>query len=48
MPLQPATSLGAVESLAEYRADVDPKVNPSLVRFSIGVEELEVGRLINH
>ncbi|XP_006464027.1 hypothetical protein AGABI2DRAFT_194632 [Agaricus bisporus var. bisporus H97] len=37
----PATSLGAVESLVEYRADTDSRVNPKLVRFSIGVEELE-------
>ncbi|KAG7097068.1 hypothetical protein E1B28_004455 [Marasmius oreades] len=37
----PATSLGGVESLIEYRARADPQENPLLVRVSVGVEDLE-------
>lgn len=37
----PATSLGGVESLVEYRLRADPKENPKLVRLSIGIEEVE-------
>ncbi|KAL0070853.1 hypothetical protein AAF712_002074, partial [Marasmius tenuissimus] len=37
----PATSLGGVESLIEYRARADPNESPVLVRISIGVEDLE-------
>ncbi|KAJ6539250.1 cystathionine gamma-synthase [Mycena capillaripes] len=37
----PATSLGGVESLAEYRFSWDPTSNPKAVRISIGVEDLE-------
>ncbi|KAF8447887.1 Cys/Met metabolism PLP-dependent enzyme-domain-containing protein [Boletus edulis BED1] len=40
----PATSLGGVESLVEHRIKADPKENPLLVRFSIGVEEVEESR----
>jgi len=37
----PATSLGGVESLVEYRASWDPTSDPRAVRLSIGVEDLE-------
>ncbi|KAJ7179897.1 Cys/Met metabolism PLP-dependent enzyme-domain-containing protein [Mycena crocata] len=37
----PATSLGGVESLAEYRYSWDPTFDPRAVRISIGVEDLE-------
>ncbi|KAJ7667925.1 Cys/Met metabolism PLP-dependent enzyme-domain-containing protein [Mycena polygramma] len=37
----PATSLGGVESLAEYRFSWDPTSNPTAVRISIGVEDVE-------
>jgi len=37
----PATSLGGVESLLEYRYAVDSRSDPRLVRISVGVEELE-------
>ncbi|KAJ7781343.1 pyridoxal phosphate-dependent transferase [Mycena metata] len=37
----PATSLGGVESLAEYRYSWDPTSNPRAVRISIGVEDLD-------
>ena len=40
--IQPATSLGGVESLIEHRQGTDPDTDPRLVRLSIGVEELEV------
>ncbi|KAJ7234677.1 Cys/Met metabolism PLP-dependent enzyme-domain-containing protein [Mycena rebaudengoi] len=36
-----ATSLGGVESLAEYRHSWDPTSDPRAVRVSIGVEDLE-------
>lgn len=36
-----ATSLGGVESLIEWRAMTDPKVDKRLLRVSIGVEGLE-------
>jgi cystathionine gamma-synthase len=36
-----ATSLGGVESLVEWRAMSDDKVDRRLVRFSIGVEDVE-------
>ncbi|KAJ7638721.1 pyridoxal phosphate-dependent transferase [Roridomyces roridus] len=36
----PATSLGGVESLVEYRASWDPTSDPRAVRLSIGVEDL--------
>ena len=41
-PLQPATSLGGVESLIEQRVHSDPGADPRLIRISVGVEELEV------
>ncbi|KAJ6599160.1 Cys/Met metabolism PLP-dependent enzyme-domain-containing protein [Mycena vulgaris] len=37
----PATSLGGVESLAEYRYSWDPSFDPRAVRISIGVEDLD-------
>lgn len=37
----PATSLGGVESLIEHRYQCDSRVDPRLIRLSIGVEELE-------
>ncbi|MEM6253573.1 MAG: PLP-dependent aspartate aminotransferase family protein [Cyanobacteria bacterium P01_D01_bin.156] len=40
----PATSLGGVESLVEHRASVEgpmSQVPPSLLRFSIGIEDVE-------
>ncbi|KAJ3723079.1 Cys/Met metabolism PLP-dependent enzyme-domain-containing protein [Lentinula raphanica] len=37
----PATSLGGVESLIEYRARADPDEDPTLIRLSIGVEDFE-------
>ncbi|KAJ4466493.1 Cys/Met metabolism PLP-dependent enzyme-domain-containing protein [Lentinula aciculospora] len=37
----PATSLGGVESLIEYRARADPNEDPALVRISVGVEDIE-------
>lgn len=40
--MQPATSLGGVESLIEHRMTSDPTSDPRLIRVSIGVEELEV------
>lgn len=39
--MQPATSLGGVESLTEWRYPVDPLVDQRLVRVSIGLEELQ-------
>jgi len=39
---QAATSLGGVESLIERRLDSDPGADPTLIRVSVGVEELEV------
>ncbi|KAJ3329540.1 hypothetical protein HDU76_007695 [Blyttiomyces sp. JEL0837] len=36
-----ATSLGGVESLIEWRAAVDPKIDPRICRISIGLEALE-------
>lgn len=44
---QPATSLGGVESLVEHRIQSDPSSDPGLVRLSIGVEDVEVGQMIN-
>ncbi|OZJ04109.1 hypothetical protein BZG36_02868 [Bifiguratus adelaidae] len=38
---QPATSLGGVESLIEWRYGVDPSQDERLVRVSIGLEELD-------
>ena len=40
--MQPATSLGGVESLVEQRFQVDPSVDPKMLRISVGVENLEV------
>jgi cystathionine gamma-synthase len=37
----PATSLGGVESLMEYRYRIDPTADPRLVRISIGLEDPE-------
>ncbi|KAJ7095286.1 Cys/Met metabolism PLP-dependent enzyme-domain-containing protein [Mycena belliarum] len=37
----PATSLGGVESLAEYRHSWDSSSDPKAVRISIGLEDLE-------
>ncbi|KAJ7368199.1 Cys/Met metabolism PLP-dependent enzyme-domain-containing protein [Mycena albidolilacea] len=39
--IQPATSLGGVESLVEYRASWDPTSDPRAVRISVGIEDLE-------
>ncbi|KAK2589968.1 hypothetical protein QQS21_012359 [Conoideocrella luteorostrata] len=36
-----ATSLGGIESLIEWRAMTDPKVDQRLLRVSIGVEDLD-------
>ncbi|ODV82262.1 cystathionine gamma-synthase [Suhomyces tanzawaensis NRRL Y-17324] len=36
-----ATSLGGVESLIEWRALSDPRVSPTLLRVSIGIENVE-------
>ncbi|KAJ3103472.1 hypothetical protein HDU97_010055 [Phlyctochytrium planicorne] len=36
-----ATSLGGVESLIEWRAAVDPKIDPKICRVSIGLEDIE-------
>ncbi len=36
-----ATSLGGVESLAEWRRKVDPEAAPALVRLSVGLEDAE-------
>jgi cystathionine beta-lyase/cystathionine gamma-synthase len=36
-----ATSLGGVESLIEWRAMTDPKVDKALLRVSVGVEGFE-------
>uniref|UniRef100_A0A7S0FWK7 Cystathionine gamma-synthase n=1 Tax=Pyrodinium bahamense TaxID=73915 RepID=A0A7S0FWK7_9DINO len=36
-----ATSLGGVESLAEWRRKYDPAVSPLLLRLSVGLEERE-------
>jgi len=37
----PATSLGGVESLIEYKHETDPSVDPHLIRLSIGLEDAE-------
>ncbi|KIK65365.1 hypothetical protein GYMLUDRAFT_349168 [Collybiopsis luxurians FD-317 M1] len=37
----PATSLGGVESLIENRARGDPNEDPTLIRLSVGLEDLE-------
>lgn len=39
--IQPATSLGGVESLIEQRVASDAKAPPCLVRISVGVEDVE-------
>ncbi|KAJ7129785.1 cystathionine gamma-synthase [Mycena epipterygia] len=49
----PATSLGGVESLAEYRYSWDPSSDPTAVRISIGVEDLDdlkadIGHALKH
>ncbi|KAJ7744539.1 Cys/Met metabolism PLP-dependent enzyme-domain-containing protein [Mycena maculata] len=49
----PATSLGGVESLAEYRYSWDPSGDPRAVRISIGVEDLDdlkadIGQALKH
>ncbi|KAJ3358682.1 hypothetical protein HDU91_005147 [Kappamyces sp. JEL0680] len=36
-----ATSLGGCESKVEWRAAVDPKISPSLVRVNVGLEDAE-------
>lgn len=36
-----ATSLGGVESLIEWRALSDPTVHPTLLRISVGIENIE-------
>lgn len=36
-----ATSLGGVESLIEYRLNSDTKADPTLLRLSIGLEDIE-------
>jgi cystathionine gamma-synthase len=40
--MQPATSLGGVESLIEQRFQVDSSVDPKMLRISVGVENIEV------
>lgn len=42
MHIQAATSLGGVESLIEYRLNSDTKADPTLLRLSIGLEDIEV------
>lgn len=42
MLLQPATSLGGVESLIEQRIHSDPGADPRLIRISVGIEDVEV------
>ena len=42
--IQPATSLGGVESLIEYKHETDPSADSRLVRLSIGLEEIDVRR----
>jgi hypothetical protein len=42
--VQPATSLGGVESLIEYKHGTDSAADPHLVRLSIGLEEVEVSQ----
>ncbi|KAL7750454.1 hypothetical protein RI367_004228 [Sorochytrium milnesiophthora] len=37
--MQPATSLGGVESLIEWRRQCDPHVSPLLLRVSVGLED---------
>ncbi|KAE9410373.1 cystathionine gamma-synthase [Gymnopus androsaceus JB14] len=37
----PATSLGSVESLIEYRAWADKTEDPTLIRISVGLEDFE-------
>lgn len=49
----PATSLGGVESLVEYRYSWDPSGDPNAVRISIGVEDLDdlkadIGQALKH
>ncbi|KAJ7699987.1 Cys/Met metabolism PLP-dependent enzyme-domain-containing protein [Mycena rosella] len=49
----PATSLGGVESLVEYRFSWDPSGDPTAVRVSVGVEDLEdlkadIGQALKH
>jgi cystathionine gamma-synthase len=36
-----ATSLGGCESKIEWRAAVDAKISPSLIRVNIGLEDIE-------
>jgi cystathionine gamma-synthase len=36
-----ATSLGGVESKVEWRAAVDSKIDPTLVRVNVGLEDFE-------
>ena len=43
--IQPATSLGGVESLVEHRIQSDAGADPRLVRLSVGVEDVEVTAL---
>ena len=43
--LQPATSLGGVESLIEQRYQVFPEFDPKMLRISVGVEHLEVRKI---
>ena len=42
--VQPATSLGGVESLIEYKHETDSAADPYLLRLSIGLEEVEVSQ----
>lgn len=37
----PATSLGGVESLLEWRVASDPKEDPALLRISVGLEDVD-------
>ncbi|ORZ41751.1 pyridoxal phosphate-dependent transferase [Catenaria anguillulae PL171] len=38
---KPATSLGGVETLVEWRAQHDPVIEPALVRVSVGLEDAD-------
>lgn len=38
---QPATSLGGVESLLEWRVSAEPTEDPALLRLSVGLEDIE-------
>lgn len=39
--MQPATSLGGVESLIEQRIVASPGMDPRVLRISVGLEDVE-------